>query len=106
MDMRTEPDAIIEVRFLTTAEGGKKKTPVAGFGYRATFQIDNEYNDGGFLWAGPPIEAGVSYEVPVFFLRPDLVFPKLMEGKQLTLWEGKLVATGKIIRVLAERGTT
>jgi len=34
----------------------------------------------------------------VKFLRPDLVLPKLSPGKQISLWEGKEIATGSVIR--------
>jgi hypothetical protein len=100
--MQTEADAIVQVRFLTQDEGGKTKAPIPAFGYRATFEIDGECHDAGFLAKDLVIELGNSYEIPVFFLCPSLVLPKLFEGKPFTLWEGRAVASGKVLRVLTK----
>jgi hypothetical protein len=95
-----EPDAIIEVRFTTTEEGGRR-SPVEG-DYRCPFVIDGEAFDGRLLLSGQRLELGLRYEVPVRFLNPELVIPMLAAGKPFVLWEGKAVATGRIIRVLRE----
>ena len=97
---RAEPDAIVEVRFLTTAEGGRMK-PVLGTDFRTVFEIDGENHSGCFIAPDPLVmELGCTYEVPVFFLYPEHVLPKLAVGKAFTVWEGRTIASGKIVRVL------
>jgi len=45
------------------------------------------------------LELGEYYEIPVIFLCPELVLPKLAIGKEVVLWEGKDVATGYVINL-------
>ncbi len=102
--MKTEPDAIIEVMFLTTEEGGRK-SPVfdADKGrYRPIFEIDGQCHCGCFLGPAGCMEFGKTYEAPVIFLWPELVIPKLFEGKTFTIRESKKVATAKVIRILCK----
>lgn len=51
------------------------------------------------------MELGVTYEAPVIFVCTDLVLPKLVEGKLISILRGKKVATGKVIRVLRRKFT-
>jgi hypothetical protein len=95
-----EPDAIIAVRFKTPEENGRR-SPIDGDYYGCPFCVDGEYFDCRLLLAGQQLELGETYEVPVQFLRPDLVLPKLRKEKEFTLWEGKEVATGKVVRVIS-----
>lgn len=97
-----EPDAIIEVRFMTTAEGGRK-TPIPQQTldyYTCPFVIDGEAFDCWVYKTVPFIELGMTYQLPVKFMCWPLVRPKLVEGKEFALLEGKVVATGKVIRVM------
>lgn len=102
-----KPDAIIEVRFRTTAEGGRQ-TPVVvpkrGNGhYGVPLFADGERFDCRVLLWGETLELGRTYdEVPIKFLVPDSALRKLRVGMPLTLWEGKDVADGKVIRMRRE----
>ncbi len=101
-----KPEAVIEVRFKTTAEGGRQ-TAVGGSSsvvdyYGCPFVIDGEAFDCRLLLAGRLLELGKTYEVQVQFLNPQLVLPKLGEGKSFVLREGKDVASGKVVRVLRD----
>lgn len=44
--------------------------------------------------------AGGVYEIPIKFLFPEIALPMIQEGKNVTLWEGKVVAMAKIIKIL------
>ena len=97
-----EPDAIVKVRFKTPQEDGRRSS-VTGNYYGCPFFVDGEYFDCRLLLAGRQLDLGMTYEVPVAFLRPDLVVEKLTEGKAFVLWEGKDIAAGKVIRVLTTK---
>lgn len=94
-----QPDAIIEVRFKMPNENGRQ-TAVSGDYYGCPLVIEGEAFDCRLLLAGRSLELGETNEVPVKFLNPQLVLPKLAVGKPIVLWEGKDVATGKVMRVL------
>jgi hypothetical protein len=95
-----QPQAIIRVRFKTTAEGGRKG-PI-DYGprrFRCPLFIDGEAFDCGFLVKDKVFELGETYEIPIAFFRPDLVLPMLSPGKPIKLWEGKDIAVGIVVRL-------
>ena len=94
------PDAIIRVRFKTTAEGGRQGPIVVGdTPYGCPLFVEGEAFDCRLLITSQTLHLGETYELPVKFLRPELVLPKLSPGKPLELWEGREIATGKVVRV-------
>jgi hypothetical protein len=100
------PDIIIEVRFKTPAEGGRKTAVGSADGvvvdyYSCPLIVDGEAFDCRLLLERRRLELGQIYDVPVKFLNPQLVLPKLTQGKDVLLWEGKEVAIGKVLRVLS-----
>ncbi len=98
------PDAIIEVRWKTTAEGGRK-TPLYPHeldSFRCPFLIDGEYFDCVLDITGTAMELGETYQLPVSFLCWNLVGPRLKDGKFIALRECSIVATGKVVRVLRD----
>lgn len=91
-------DILIKVRFKTEIEGGRKGAITGSF-YGCPLFVDGS----GFdcrLFLDSKIELGLTYEVPVKFMNPELVLPKLYPGKIFTLWEGKDVATGTVLKIL------
>jgi len=96
-----EPDVIIEVRFKTPEEHGRQ-TAVNGDYYGCPFIVDGEAFDCRLLLSSRRLELGKTYQVPVKFMNWQLVRPRLSEGKAFILWEGKAVATGKVVRLEVE----
>lgn len=99
-----EPDIYIKVRFKTTAEGGRKtsikrRTPMGPDFYACPLIVDDKAYDCRLLIENKEIELGEYYEIPVKFLDKDLALPNLSVGKKITLWEGKEVADGEILRI-------
>ncbi|MGB2621828.1 MAG: hypothetical protein WA857_01120 [Candidatus Acidiferrum sp.] len=95
-----KPDAIIEIRLKTTLEGGRQGAIViTQHPFGCPLFVDGEAFDCRFLVENQTLELGNTYKLPIKFLRPDLVLSKLSVGKSLTLWEGKDIATGKILRL-------
>ena len=93
-------DAVIRVRLLTRAEGGRT-IPVSGKHFGCPLIIDDEYFDCRLILMDMELQLGLSYDVPVVFLDAATVMPKLKIGKQLSLWEGKIIGHAKIMSVSA-----
>lgn len=93
------PDAFLKVRFNSPDEGGRK-TSVKGDFYACPLFVDGEGFDCRILIKGRTLELGIWYELPVKFMNKDLVLPKLNVGKLVTLWEGRKVASGKVVRLV------
>jgi hypothetical protein len=95
-----KPDAIIAVRFETTAEGGRQgEIVIAEMPYGCLLFVDGEAFDCRLLITAQTLKLGGSYELPIKLLRPDLALPKISVGKSVALWEGKEIATGKVVRL-------
>jgi hypothetical protein len=97
-----QPDALIRVRFKTTAEGGREHG-VGGCAvpfYAAPLLVDEQAFDCRLLLEDRVLELGETYEVPVKFMSPDLALASLVPGKAIGLWEGREVATGQFVRVM------
>ena len=93
-----QPDAIIEIRFKTTGENGRQSA-VAGEVYGCPLFVDGEAFDCRLCLEGRTLDLGETYEVGVKFLNPQLALPHLSPGKSIYLWEGKEIATGKVVRL-------
>jgi len=96
-----QPDAVVEVRMNTTAEGGREG-PVRGPVYGCVMFVDGEGFDCRLMVGDEELRLGETYELPVSFLHLEMVLPKLGPGKFVFLWEGKEIAGGRIAR-LAQR---
>jgi hypothetical protein len=95
-----EADAIVDVELLSTAEGGRSGPTPATF-LCCPFGIDDEYFDGRLsLWETGGLSPGARARVPVVFLSPALVIPKIRPGQGFTLWEGKTIGSGTFVEVL------
>ena len=96
-----KPDVIVKLRFFTTAEGGRN-TAVEGQFYACPLFVDGQGFDCRLLLDGRRLELGSTYEVPVKFLHRELALPKLGVGKDVTLWEGRNVAQGQVVKIIDE----
>lgn len=96
-----KPDAVISVRFLTTAEGGRN-TAVEGQFYACPLFVENQAFDCRLLLEGRRLELGTTYKVPIKFLYREMALPKLAVGKQILLWEGRNIAKGQVVEVAGE----
>jgi len=91
-------DAIIEVRFKTTAENGRQGA-ITGEIYGCPLLVDNEAFDCRLYIKGQTLSLGETYKVGIKFLNPQLAMPHLLPEKTIGLWEGKEIATGKVVRL-------
>lgn len=93
-----KPEAVIRVRFLTTEEGGRK-SPIEGDKYGCPIMVNEHGFDCRFILdGGARFELGESYEISVKFLNPDLALKELREGIEISLWEGKTIARGEVVK--------
>ena len=96
-----KPDAIIRVRFKTSAEGGRAGPIVIGKRhYGCPLFVGSEGFDCRLLVTARTLHLGESYELPVKFFAPELALPLLSPGKAVRLWESKDIASGEIVRLL------
>lgn len=92
------PDITIEVRFKTPVEGGRLD-PITGKQFGCPMFVAGEAFDCRLLIGGRTLRLGETYEVPVQFLNAPLALSKVAPGKEVTLWEGKEIARGKVLRL-------
>jgi hypothetical protein len=95
-------DAILHVRFLTTAENGRDK-PIVSDKYGCPVMIDERGYDCRFVLSEiKRFELGNSYDIAVKFMCPDIAKADLYEGADISLWEGKTIAKGKVIKIVED----
>lgn len=97
------PDILIEVRFNTPDEDGRK-TPISGNTYSCPLFIDEEAFDCRIQIGNQVIVLGVWYQLAVKFLIRDRAVSKLSLGKSIFLWEGKKIAQGKVVEIFTATG--
>lgn len=94
------PEVIVYVRFLTPAEGGWS-SPTPSMFLQCPFAVGDEFFECCLLLAEVgPLSPGESAEVPIKFLRPDLVMPLLSEGTSFKLHAIRTFAVGHVLRVV------
>ena len=95
------PDVVVRVRLYRTEDGGRKNVITVGrFG--CPFFYDGEAFDCRILLdqVGVSLAPGETADVPIKFLRPDLVKPRLRAGARFKLWEGGDFAEGEVLEVV------
>jgi len=96
-----QPDIIISVRFLLSAEGGRSGD-VVGKIYSCPLYVAGRAFDCRLLLEGGRAILGENYEIPVAFLFPEEALVVAKPGADMSLWEGRTVARGRILRVLSD----
>jgi hypothetical protein len=99
--------AIARVGFLSNAEGGRTQPiPLMDFGCPVFFENVTSLSKHGYDCRllvprhGRVICPGETVEnLSMVFLYPKDVFPHLCAGVRFTLWEGKTIARGEILRI-------
>lgn len=97
------PDAIIKVRFLTKLEGGRNE-PISKMPYGCPLMINGQGYDCRFIANQHDcFKLGETYEIPIKFLNPSLALMSISESNEITLWEGKIIAKGHVIKVFTSQ---
>jgi hypothetical protein len=95
-----EPDLEVELRLLPTESGGRAKALWQGCRVPHDFGLPEELNDGMYEFAGNPPAPGTSQRAFVWLLAPNRNRGRLEPGFEFSIWEGRTIGTGRILRVL------
>jgi|SRR5215470_4254810 len=95
------PEIVADIQFLSTADGGRKgPTPDHVFG--CPLEYAGELFDCRLDLSGiGPISPGQAVTVPIQFVFPRLVLPRLRVGSAISLWEMGTIARGTVARIIA-----
>ncbi|QDT55090.1 hypothetical protein Pan44_31310 [Caulifigura coniformis] len=100
------PHAVIRVRFLTTAEGGRKtaiqgvREGIQDVKYGCPVYLNGQAFDCRFWpFAAGGYELGQEYDIPIRFLYPERAMKWVSPGAPVTLWEGKTIAVGQVLTI-------
>lgn len=96
----TQPDIIVSVRLFSTTEGGRA-SPTPPKVFRCVFEFEGEAFDCALLLDGVgALSPGSEAEVPVAFIFPQYIKERLRPGSHFSLWEGKYIAVGEVIKIV------
>ena len=93
-------DVIATIYFLKTEEGGRAgPTPIKQF--RCALKFEGELFDSMlFLDHVGRVAPGQTVQVPIIFLCPDLIKPRLKQGSIFMMWEIRDIARGTVDEVV------
>ena len=95
-----KPEIIATIYFYKIEEGGRKgATPKDWFGCPFLFK-GRSYDCRLFFYGKQPIKPGDRLKVFIQFLCPDLILNKLKVGDKFELWDGRIIAEGKVEEIL------
>ncbi len=93
-------DALISIRFLTSEEGGRKSS-IQADKYGCPIMVDDRGFDCQFvLTHSMCFELGESYKIPVKLLNLDRALEHLKEETKISVWEGKIIGVGEVVKIL------
>lgn len=91
------PDALVELRLFPTDSGGRAG-PTSTAWWGCPLSIDGDLYDARFdLSEIAPLRPGQSRIVPLKFLNRDLVMPRIAEGQELRVWEGRVIGEATVL---------
>jgi len=93
-------DVVVELHLLSAEEGGRTSaTPSDKL--RCIFEYEGENFDCVLLLSGVgSLSPGDHAEVPVAFLFPELIKPRLQVGSEFRLRDYRTIAEGRVTRVI------
>ncbi|MDI9272378.1 hypothetical protein [Stenotrophomonas sp. PFBMAA-4] len=92
-------DAVVSVRFLSSVEGGRQGDIVGQVYACPLFVAGRAFECRLLLQEGRAV-LGESYELPVAFLCPEEALATVNVGADVSLWEGKTIARGRVLHVM------
>jgi hypothetical protein len=94
-----KPEIRAKVHFYPTTEGGRlKATPADHFGCPLSFGGRN-FDCRLLLDDIGPVSPGETVEVPIQFLCPEDIVPRLRPGDRFQLWEGGFIGEGEVLEI-------
>lgn len=101
--MILQPDIVARITFLTAERGGKRHAiPATADQYRCPMFFAGEGFDCALLLHAidHAISPGSTIELPIKFLCPWLIKPRLRVGDRFTLWEMGTIADGEVLQIV------
>ncbi len=95
-----EPDLEVEIDLLTTDQGGRKQPLWQGCRTPHDFGLPDEMNDGMYEFPDGPPSPGETARAFVWLLAPERNAGRLSPGREFKMWEGKIIAHGRILKVI------
>jgi hypothetical protein len=100
--LKGKPDIIATVQLYSTDAGGRSG-PTPSDIYGCPLEFEGEKFDCRLLLRDVgALLPGTSGRVPVAFLYPESIKPRLKVGSRFTLWELRTIAEGVVEEVLAD----
>ncbi|MBI5688533.1 MAG: hypothetical protein HZC55_00440 [Verrucomicrobia bacterium] len=97
-----KPDIIATVHFAPTDKGGRE-SPIIQPVFGCIFEHGEQANDCRLLLEGKgDIWPGQKITIPMLFLCPDLVRPRIKVGDRFQLREARVIAHGVIDEIMFE----
>jgi hypothetical protein len=94
------PEIFARIELYPTSADGRKG-PLPDGMYRGVLGVAGEHYSIAFVPpAGVLVQPGDAVEVGVQFLFPELALPHFAVGTEFTLWEGRDIGRGRVLRVL------
>jgi hypothetical protein len=100
--MKGQPDIIATVNFYATEAGGRKgPTPQHFFGCPLEFE-GQKFDCRLFISKVGALAPGATAKLPIAFLFPELIKPRLKVGSRFTLWEMRTIAEGVVEEIVPD----
>ena len=100
--MLWNPDLTVEIALLPTSEGGRAGA-IVGEWYGCPIGATNAYFDVRFdLTSIHRVEPGTTAVLPAKFLDPTLALPQFQVGREFSIWEGRVIGTGRVLEVCGD----
>lgn len=90
-------DARIHLLLLPTLEGGRKDPIPTGI-YHGIIMFDKSQGFDFRAYVEDPFSPGTARELDIAFLLPDKVSPLLPVGSSFTVWAGRVIGRGHVLR--------
>jgi hypothetical protein len=91
---------VAELALFPTEHGGRTD-PTPRHIFMVPFVYEGErFNCGLLLDECGPLSPGARALVPIQFLRPELIVPRLQEGSQFDIWELRTIGKGVVREIL------
>lgn len=99
--MSKKPDIVARVRLYPTTDGGRE-APLQPRQFSCPLFFQNEGFDCRLLLdlTGETLFPGAEAEVPIKFLFPENVKPRLKPGDSFKLWDLKYFAEGEVLKII------
>ena len=100
MSAPVTPEIIATISLLRSESGGRESAIPHGE-YRGVLGIGHEHFSCRFFVSGQVgLGLGQTETYGIQFLAPDIALPRFPEGANFTLWEGKVVGTGTVQKLV------